>query len=283
MKKTHLSELRNKQRFEFGNNWNNYLSNIDETRIIQAELSIKKYLRRDSLFGCRFLDIGCGSGIFSLAAMRLGAQVTSFDYDPKSVECAILLKKHYFPKNDGWQIHQGSILDIDFVKSLGKFDVVYSWGVLHHTGEMWTALSNAIVPLAEDGALFISIYNDQGKKSKLWKLVKRGYVRSPLLIKKIYHLIFLIGLWAPATLRDLVSLRPFSTWKEYKKHRGMSPYIDLIDWIGGYPFEVARPDDIFKFFLSNHLVLDQLKTCGGGHGCNEYVFLNKSWKKIGNE
>jgi 2-polyprenyl-6-hydroxyphenyl methylase/3-demethylubiquinone-9 3-methyltransferase len=275
MNNAHARELINNQRFAFGQNWTEYISDISEDQILEAEESLKKYLRLSDLSGYRFLDIGCGSGIFSLAARRLGASVTSFDYDPKSVECAQHLKGLYFQDDNEWQINQGSILDVGFVKSLGKFDIVYSWGVLHHTGAMWSALENALAPLADEAILFISIYNDQGRKSKLWKLVKKEYVRSPSFLKKIYQIIFLIGLWAPATLRDLVLLKPFSTWKSYKKHRGMSPYIDLVDWIGGYPFEVAGPDEIFQFFSSRHLALDQLKTCGGGHGCNEYVFLKK--------
>lgn len=279
----HNYELTTGQRFEFGSNWYGYLGNIDEEKIIEAERSLKKYLRVESLSGYKFLDIGCGSGIFSLAAKRLGACVTSFDYDPKSVECAQYLKNHYFPNNNDWQIHQGSILDADFMSSLGHFDVVYSWGVLHHTGAMWSALENALIPLADEGILYISIYNDQGRKSRLWKFVKRQYVRSPAFLKRIYQLIFLIGLWGPATFRDFVCLSPFSTWSGYKKYRGMSPYVDLVDWIGGYPFEVARPDEIFQFFSSRHLQLTQLKTCGGGHGCNEYVFLNNDSRALCHE
>jgi 2-polyprenyl-6-hydroxyphenyl methylase/3-demethylubiquinone-9 3-methyltransferase len=52
----------------------------------------------------------------------------------------------------------------------------------------------------------------------------------------------------------------------------MSPWRDVVDWVGGYPFEVARPEEIFEFFKSKGLVLGKFKTCGGGHGCNEFVF-----------
>ncbi|QWD00755.1 class I SAM-dependent methyltransferase [Polynucleobacter paneuropaeus] len=278
MSNEHERELKKRQRFAFGQNWNQYINDINEDRIFEAELSLRNYLRMENLSGYRFLDIGCGSGIFSLAAKRLGASVVSFDFDPKSVGCAQYLKDHYFPEDNEWQIIQGSILDDEFMNSLGLFDIVYSWGVLHHTGFMWKALENALIPLAANGILFISIYNDQGRKSNLWKIIKKGYVRSPTFLKKIYELFFLVGLWGPATLRDLVCLKPFSTWYGYKKHRGMSPYIDLVDWIGGYPFEVAGPDAIFQFFSARHLKLSQLKTCGGGHGCNEYVFLNNDRK-----
>lgn len=284
MSGNHELELLSRKRFGFGQNWYQYLNDVNEIQILEAEKSLKKYLKLDTLSGYSFLDVGCGSGIFSLAARRLGAKVTSFDYDPKSVECAEILKKRFFSSDDAdWIISQGSILDFQFISKLGNFDIVYSWGVLHHTGEMWAALKNSLVPLLDGGLLFISIYNDQGRKSFWWRLVKKYYVKSPLLIKKFYELFFLILLWAPSSLRDLIFLRPFSTWNNYSKYRGMSPYIDLVDWIGGYPFEVASPDKIFEYFSNENLNLKHLKTCGGGHGCNEYVFIKNKQAAIDNE
>jgi 2-polyprenyl-6-hydroxyphenyl methylase/3-demethylubiquinone-9 3-methyltransferase len=103
--------------------------------------------------GKSFLDIGSGSGLFSLAARRLGAKVHSFDYDPQSVSCTKELKQRYFPNDSDWTIGQGSVLDVDYIKSLGKFDIVYSWGVLHHTGALWQALDNASLPVVDRGTL----------------------------------------------------------------------------------------------------------------------------------
>src|SRR5689334_10674413 len=148
------------KRFEFGKNWRQYLSVLDEERVYEAERSIRDLLGVSDLEGRSFLDIGSGSGLFSLAAHRLGAQVHSFDYDADSVSCTAELRRRYGGSDREWIVERGSILDIDYARSLGRFDFVYAWGVLHHTGAMWTALANAGALVAPGGMLAIAIYND---------------------------------------------------------------------------------------------------------------------------
>ena len=159
-------EVTQGKRFEFGKNWSQFLTVLDDKRIARAEQSLQEMLEVDDLFGKRFLDIGSGSGLFSLAARRLGASVHSFDYDPQAVACTTELKRRYFPGDGMWTIEEASVLDREYLASLGKFDIVYSWGVLHHTGAMWDALENVCLNVAPGGRLFISIYNDQGRTSK---------------------------------------------------------------------------------------------------------------------
>src|SRR5216684_1208054 len=160
------SELASETRFAFGRNWQRFLRVLNDDRIGEAEKSLQAMLQVDDLRGKSFLDVGSGSGLFSLAAMRLGAaRVHSFDYDPRSVACAQELKRRYFHEAGNWTIEQGSVLDQAYVTRLGEFDVVYSWGVLHHTGNMWQALENVVAPVASKGRLFIALYNDQGLRS----------------------------------------------------------------------------------------------------------------------
>lgn len=251
-------------RFEFGKNWARFLKTLDESRIAMAEESLKEMLKVDSLEGRSFLDVGCGSGLFSLAAMRLGAQVNSFDYDPTSVACAEYLKQKYFPGDGRWTVGQGSILDSEYLRTLGQYDFVYSWGVLHHTGAMWQALENAASLVKPGGRLFIAIYNDQGWISHYWRLMKRQFNRS------MVHKFAVTGLHLPYFM-VLVPLVQIVKGK-YRLRRGMSRWHDLMDWLGGYPFEVAKPEQIFRFYRDRDFRLVELTTCGGRQGCNQYVY-----------
>jgi len=272
LERRHEQELEHGDRFPFGENWRRFLRVLDEERIVAAEESLLRMLGVDSLGGRSFLDVGCGSGLLSLAARRLGARVHSLDYDPASVACTRELRRRYFDGDSCWTVEAGSVLDADYMASLGRFDIVYAWGVLHHTGQLWRACENVILPLARDGLLFVSIYNDQGAWSERWRRVKRLYVSGPV-GRALVRSAFIPGTYVRNLAADLVWMRnPLRRYADYKQRRGMSVHHDLIDWLGGYPFEVAKPEEVFEFFAARGLQLRKLRTQGGTMGCNEFVF-----------
>ena len=258
-------------RFEFGANWGRFLQTLTAERITTAERSLAEFLDAENLRGCSFVDVGSGSGLFSLAARRLGARVHSFDYDRQSVACTRELQRRFFPDDPLWTVEQGSVLDAAYLSSLGTFDVVYSWGVLHHTGQMWRALDAVTGLVAPGGKLFIAIYNDEGSASRRWRAVKRLYCSLPAALRFMVLGPALARLWGPTIARDTFRGRPLRSWRAYHQERGMSPWHDVVDWVGGYPFEVARPDEIRSFYAQRdfELLRGQLRA---GRGCNEFVF-----------
>jgi 2-polyprenyl-6-hydroxyphenyl methylase/3-demethylubiquinone-9 3-methyltransferase len=266
-------------RFAFGKNWQAFLAALSDDRIAQAVTSLQTTLGTESLEGKRFLDLGCGSGLFSLAAQRLGAEVVAIDFDADSVVCSEELRQRFGSETPTWEIRQGSVLDASLMQSLGKADVVYSWGVLHHTGDMDRAIALAAERTKPGGLFMLAIYNDQGGASRRWLAIKKIYNRIPSALRPFW-VVTIAGIYeAKFALARLARFRnplPFADWRSKKKDRGMSAWHDWVDWIGGMPFEVATPEQIIVPLRKQGFVLENLKTVGSGWGCNEFVFSKPS-------
>ncbi len=258
------------ERFRFGENWSKFASRLNLTQVAAAERSLQKLLDRESLNGMTFLDIGSGSGIVSLVASGMGASVTSFDYDPDSVQTTESIRDQ--ADRSGWRVLRGSILDREFLNTLGSFDIVYTWGVLHHTGAMWTALGNAASLVRPGGILVVALY----RKTPLcwaWKREKKLYASAPFpiqaAIRTVYKAGFVLGLLAHGR-------NPVTYIRNYFNNRGMDWHTDVHDWLGGYPYESASASDI-RANLSRlgFAILRSSERRPGfglfGTGCDEFV------------
>jgi SAM-dependent methyltransferase len=247
---------------------------VHESRISAAERLLEDMLGAGSLAGKSFSDVGCGIGLFSIAAARLGACVArSFDADPTSVACALELKRRFPPHDPRWLIDQRSALDRSYLQRLTRFDVVDAWGVLHHTGELYSALENIAERVATGARMWPATCNDQGCASRAWTLAKRLYNQLPPSFHWLFIWPALVRLRGPTTLRDLATGRRMRMWREYgHSGRGMSPWTDFVDRVGGYPFQDATPDRVLDVCRQFGSEVEKLRTCGGGRGCNQFLF-----------
>jgi SAM-dependent methyltransferase len=260
-------------RFAFGRNWTSFLVGLDETWIAEAERALQRLLGRDRLDGLRFVDIGSGSGLSSLAARRLGAAVHSFDYDSQSVDCTKALRDRYFPGDANWRVEQGSIIDRHFLAQLGQFDIVYSWGVLHHTGAMRKAIRSASLLVAKEGVFAFALYRKTAL-CWLWTIEKRWFCRGSPRAQRVACALYVNSMrFAFALLA-----RNFREYlSNYRSNRGMDYFHDVRDWLGGYPYESISPTQVDKELGSlgfTRLNSNVRRYSIGlfGSGCNEYLY-----------
>ena len=258
--------------FKFGENWASFSRLIDDERVAHAVTSLKE-LVGPGLSGKSFLDIGCGSGLSSLAAGKLGATpVLATDIDPRSVETTNAVLASSLP-TDSFSVRTMSVFDLD-PADIGHFDVVYSWGVLHHTGAMWRAIEHAATFTKPNGIFVLAIYN-KTLLCGFWRFEKSIYSRASRPAQRGILAIYRIAVYA----LQLARLRnPWHRAAMYRVHRGMDQEHDFHDWLGGYPYESATPDEIRRFLsdrgfrLEHAQRLERARIGLLGTGCAEYVF-----------
>lgn len=258
-------------RFGFGKNWEKFIKNhFSEERVQISKNHILDFLGMDNLSGKSFLDVGCGSGIHSYAILKAGAsRIVSFDYDSDAVTTTRMLKKHSGdPEN--WEIMQGSILDTQFISKLSAADIVYAWGVLHHTGDMWKAIDNSSLLVKKGGLLYIALYTARITipSDDFWLDKKQQYNQGGWILKRKMELWYI---WVFMLKRDIHNLPEFlERNRNHKKTRGMDLYVDIIDWLGGWPMEFADIEKVKQFCGEKlGLKLVKIKT---GDANTEYLF-----------
>ncbi len=264
-----------KENFSFWKNWSDFLEKLNQNKIDAAKVYLREFIGDpDSIQWKTVIDFWSGSGLMSLGFCLLWAKkVVSIDIDENSLKCTKYLHEKYAPANTEWIIEKGSVLDAEFIKSLGTFDIVYSWWVIHHSWDMWKGLTNILSLLQKDSLLYIAIYNKctvalEGT-SEFWVKLKRLYSGNKImrpLIKGFYTLYLVLGI-------TVHGKNPFWYIKNYEKNalRGMDFFTDIEDWLGGYPYEYASYDEITQFYKEKWLTYTR-GAAVRSIACNEFLF-----------
>lgn len=262
-------------RFAFGRNWASYADGVDDDKVDQAEAGLHALLGPDTLAGKRFLDIGSGSGLHALAALRMGAaEVCAFDIDANSVATTDAMLRSRAPEAR-FHVLRRDILGVE-PHDFPGFDVVYSWGVLHHTGQMHEAIRRAAALVGPGGRFVFALYRETWLCG-FWKMEKRWYAQASGPQQRA----------AQAAYRGLVRLGCAVTGRRYREHvlnyrskRGMDFDHDVHDWLGGYPYESIAPAEVdrllaalgFEPIARNVSTTPMARSGLLGSACDEYVF-----------
>jgi SAM-dependent methyltransferase len=250
--------------FEFGENWKSFSENLTEDRIQDAELSITGLIEADRMRGKSFLDIGCGSGLFAIAAARLGAStVIGLDVDPESVLTSRQNSQRWLPEQS-IRFKLLSVLDDAEMSQLPIVDIVYAWGSLHHTGNMRKAIHNAAGRVKPGGLFVIAIYN-RHITSPLWLIIKRFYNSLGTNGRKV--MVF--------TMTPVIALAKFLATRKnpFQPRRGMDMKHNVIDWVGGYPYSYGSIAEISSLLIGEGFTVEKTIPANVPTGCNEFMCI----------
>jgi hypothetical protein len=198
-----------------------------------------------------------------VSAAESGANVFGIDVDKENI-MALEKTRMAMDYTQAPEVCVVSILDQSFVRQHEhQFDIVHSWGVLHHTGNMTKAIENACLLVSDNGNFICSIYNRHWS-SPLWKIIKWCYNVFPAPIQKV-----VVGIMYPVIY--------LSKWIVTRKdpkamERGMDFFHNVVDWVGGYPYEYATADEIKSLVTRQGFKILRIIPAKVPTGCNEFVF-----------
>jgi SAM-dependent methyltransferase len=258
---------KSKASFAFGKNWEAFVNeHFTDERVFISKEHLLRFIGLDSLTGKYFLDVGCGSGLSSLAALRAGAaRIISFDVDEDSVATTKRLWE-WAGCPSHWMVLHGSALDPAFLATLPPADILYSWGVLHHTGALWQAIENVLPLVKRDGVFYVALYTTT-PESPFWIGIKREYNASSEPKKRAMEAWYIWRSTIWPMLR--AGQNPIKHMVGYKRSRGMEFLTDVRDWLGGWPYEDATVEEVQAFFHKRGFRQINIKT---GEANTEYLF-----------
>ncbi len=218
----------------------------------------------------RVLDGGSGSGMISVAFAVMGADVTGVDVTPKCVENGC---KNADLFGVQCRFLKRNLLSLDLCGE--TFDIIYNWGVLHHTQDARKSFTNLAKHLKPGGEMIVAVYL-KTVLSGFWNFLRIFYQESPQVFKTLFlntGSIFLNGV-------DYFNNLFFN--KERYMMRGTNNKEILNDWFG-VPYRTFHTyEEVFEWFRENGLEYQLVNSATGRFKSTSNFVVRGSKKKLSN-
>ncbi|MFQ6107920.1 MAG: class I SAM-dependent methyltransferase [Candidatus Aminicenantales bacterium] len=205
------------------------------------------------------LDAGCGTGVFSIIFARMGAlSVVGIDISKRSLERAQRQADQLGLQNATFQ--KVNMLRLPFTDAC--FDIVWSWGSVHHTADPFGCLAELIRVLKPGGSLLVAVYRRTGL-TFLHETLRKGLIRLPS------------KYWIPfSRFLSLVAAPGISLFKKRDKSRKGEKLEQLLfDWFFVPIRHSYLPEEIKSFLVKRGLVIKKyLPFSGRFNSTSNFIF-----------
>jgi len=188
-----------------------------------------------NLAGKKALDVGCGQGRWAYGLKKIGCDVLGIDTSPSAIELA---------RKWGLNAKVMNLFEISNAGLAGQFDLVWCWGVIHHTADPERAFRSVVDAARRGGLIHCYVYSrPRSRRVRVMREVLKPFGFSTR--RRIISMWIKLGLYHGSVHEGFDALSP-SINKEIGEHEIKRWCEDLgLDYERRYPRWASKSEDIF--------------------------------------